>query len=187
LRVAFAENEVSVSFVAFATRFQIRVALHQGSANHPFYAQLKGLRGKAARRAEELDIVPRRKTVFLVSCVSEKHRRPMAARELYCSAWFQKARAFVEREGADWFILSAKYGLVEPDRVIAPYNQTLMDKTIDERKEWSRKVVDRLRMRCAPGTSVVILAGKKYRELLSPALAQLGWRVEVPMEGLGIG
>jgi hypothetical protein len=125
--------------------------------------------------------------VFLVACVSEKHGRAMPARDLYCSAWFQKARAFVEREGADWFILSAKYGLVEPDRVIAPYDETLMDKTIDERREWSRKVVEELGMRCAPGTSVVILAGEKYREFLSPALTQLGWRVEVPMEGLGIG
>jgi hypothetical protein len=187
LRVAFAENEVSVSFVPFATRFQIRVALHQGNANHSFCAQLKSLREKAVRRAEELDIVPRRKTVFLVSCVSEKHGRAMPARDLYCSAWFQKARAFVEKKDAEWFIISAKYGLVRADQVIEPYDETLNEKTIEERREWSRKVAQELRPRCPAGTSVVFLAGEKYREFLAPALRNLGCNVEVPMEGLAIG
>ena len=92
----------------------------QGNANHPFCARLKELRKKAVRRAEELDIAPHRKTVFLVSCVSKKHNRPMPARELYCSAWFQKARAFVERQVGEWFILSAKYGLVAPEVSVGP-------------------------------------------------------------------
>ena len=111
----------------------------------------------------------------------------MPARDLYCSAWFQKARAFVERECAEWFILSAKYGLVEPDQVIEPYNETLNDKTVEERREWSRKVVQELRPRCPAGTSVVFLAGEKDREFLAPALVKRGCRVEVPMEGLAIG
>lgn len=159
----------------------------QGNTNHPFCAFLKELRKRAGRRAEELEIVQRRKTVFLVSCVSEKHNRPMPARELYLSPWFQKARAFVERQVGEWFILSAKYGLVAPDQVIAPYNETLNEKTVAVRREWSRKVVQDLRARCTPGTSVVFLAGEKYRELLVPALRERGCNVEVPMEGLGIG
>lgn len=36
----------------------------QGNAKHPFCAQLQELRNNAVRRAEELDIVPRRRTVF---------------------------------------------------------------------------------------------------------------------------
>ncbi|MGH7878403.1 MAG: DUF6884 domain-containing protein [Candidatus Binataceae bacterium] len=159
----------------------------QGNANYPFSRRLKELRNKAVRRAEELPIVPRRKAVFLVSCVSEKHARPMPARELYCSPWFQKARAFVERQAGEWLILSAKYGLVEPDQVIEPYNETLNEKTIEERREWSKKVVQELRPHCPAGTSVAFLAGEKYREFLAPTLSELGCRVEVPMEGLGIG
>jgi hypothetical protein len=159
----------------------------QGNARHPFCARLKELRQKAKRRAEELEILPGRKTLFLVSCVSEKQDRPMPARELYCSQWFQKARAFVERQGRDWFILSAKYGLVAPDQVIEPYNETLSEKTVAERREWSNKVIQELRTRCTPGTSVVILAGEKYREFLLPALLDLGCNVEVPMTGLARG
>lgn len=58
--------------------------------------------------------------MFLVSCVGDKHSKPLPARELYRSDWFLKARAYVEAQGEEWFILSAKYGLVSPDQVIAP-------------------------------------------------------------------
>jgi hypothetical protein len=159
----------------------------EGNANHPFSPRLIELRRRAVRRAEGLPIVPRRKTLFLVSCVSEKHPRPMPARELYCSIWFQKARAFVEKQTGEWLILSARYGLVEPDKVIEPYNETLNEQTIEERREWSKKVVQELRPHCPAGTSVVFLAGEKYRDFLAPALSELGCRVEIPMEGLAIG
>lgn len=159
----------------------------KGNARHPFCAQLTGLRDKARQRAKELPVVQRRKTLFLVSCVSEKCDRPMPARELYRSEWFQKTRAFVERQAGDWFILSAKHGLVAPDRVIEPYDETLNDKTVEQRREWSRKVSQELSLRCHPGTTVVFLASEKYREFLLPVLKELGFNVEVPMEGLGIG
>lgn len=159
----------------------------QGNTKHPFCVRLKELRRKAIQRAEELDIVQRRKTVFLVSCVSEKHDRPMPASELYCSSWFQKARAFVTRQEGEWFILSAKYGLVAPDQLIEPYDETLNEKTVAERREWSKKVVQELLIRCTPESSVVFLAGEKYREFLLPALMEVGCSVKVPMEGLGIG
>jgi hypothetical protein len=38
-------------------------------------------------------------TVFLVSCVHEKLAQPAPARELYRSAWFLKARRYVEARG----------------------------------------------------------------------------------------
>src|SRR6266508_6085183 len=62
--------------------------------------------------------------LYLVSCVSEKRSAPSAARDLYVSSLFRKARAFVEAQHAPWFILSAEHGLVHPDTVIAPYDRT---------------------------------------------------------------
>jgi hypothetical protein len=49
------------------------------------------------------------------------------------------------------------------------------------------KVIQQLGPHCPAGTSVVLLAGAKYREFLVPALIQLGCFVEIPMEGLAIG
>lgn len=57
----------------------------------------------------------------LVSCVSKKNDYPCLARDLYVSPWFVGARRYEESLGVPWYILSAKYGLVAPDQVIAPY------------------------------------------------------------------
>jgi cytoplasmic iron level regulating protein YaaA (DUF328/UPF0246 family) len=111
----------------------------------------------------------------------------MAAWDLYCSDLFEKARNFVERQGGRWFILSAKYGLVAPEEVIEPYNETLKDKTADERHRWASEVVEELKVHCPRGTTVVFLAGERYREFLVSALREFGTSIEIPMEGLRIG
>ena len=63
--------------------------------------------------------------LFLVSCVKTKLPRRAAAKDLYISDWFRKARACVESTGCPWAILSAEYGLLHPDEVIRPYEKTL--------------------------------------------------------------
>lgn len=122
-----------------------------------------------------------------MSCVSVKKSRPYPARELYCSDWFLKARAYVEAQRAEWFILSAKYGLVAPDDVIRPYNVTLKTIAASQRKEWAYRVATALRPRCPSGSEVVFLAGEAYREHLLFVLNDWGCKVRIPMEGLGIG
>jgi len=158
-----------------------------GNSSHPFCARLQELRSLAGKRAAELEIVLRRRTIFLVSCVAEKRDRPMAARLLYCSDLFEKSRDFVERQKGNWFILSAKYGLVAPTEVIEPYIETLKDKPKDERRRWADEIIQDLRPHCPPGTAVVLLAGERYREFLASSLRELGCSVEIPMEGLRIG
>lgn len=125
--------------------------------------------------------------VFLVSCVSQKKNVPLAAKELYDSAWFQRARMYVESTGSPWFILSAKYGVVDPEAVIEPYNETLNTMSVHRRREWSKKVLSELRKHLQSTDKVVIFAGIKYREFLLRELRSLCSSVEVPMEGLRIG
>lgn len=88
-----------------------------------------------------------------------------------------KARAYVEAQNAEWFILSAKYGLLPPDQVIQPYNATLNDMTAEERRGWARKVADQLRPRCRRGDHIILLAGQNYREHLMPILKEWGCEV----------
>lgn len=125
--------------------------------------------------------------LYLVSCVSQKQRKPMAARDLYCSDWFRKARAYVEAQSGKWFILSAKYGLVEPQEIIAPYEATLSEMSAAKRKVWADKVATELRPRCPRGTKVVVLAGRFYREHLVRMLSHWGCKPDIPLEGMGIG
>lgn len=132
---------------------------------------------------------PLTSTVFLVSCVSAKCSSAAPARDLYLSAWFRKARAWVESHGGRWFILSAAHGLVPPDQIIQPYEKTLKAMPVGERRAWASRVLASLatRLTWAPAEVVVVLAGERYREFLLEPLKALVPRVEVPLAGLGIG
>ena len=126
-------------------------------------------------------------TLYLVSCVGKKRLTRAPARCLYTSGWFQKARTYVETTGRPWFILSAKHGLLDPETVIRPYNKTLNDARRAKRRLWAWKVLDRLKAHLDGVDSVVVLAGKRYREVLEPELLARGIDVCVPMRGLRIG
>ena len=123
----------------------------------------------------------------LISCVKSKGPKATEAKDLYDSALFAKSRKFVEQRCDSWFILSAKYGLVEPVMVIEPYEDTLNKKSRRERDEWADRVWAVLRQRLNPGDQVTVLAGKRYREKLMPLITAHGCQVDVPMEGLSFG
>lgn len=126
-------------------------------------------------------------TVVLVSCVKSKLSHSAPARELYTSAWFQKARDLVEASGARWFILSSRYGLVAPDAEIAPYDYTLNTLGVAERRAWAAKVLDKLLPAMASEKRIVMFAGHRYREFLVEPLQRRGVEVEVPMTNLKRG
>ncbi len=125
--------------------------------------------------------------VGLISCVGKKRPSATQAKDLYDSALFAKSREFVEQRCDSWFILSAKYGLVEPAAVLEPYEETLNTKSRADRDEWAEKVWVSLRQRLKPHDCVTILAGERYRERLLPLIETHGCHVDVPMQGLGIG
>ena len=127
------------------------------------------------------------KTTFLVSCVSKKQTRSAPAGELYVSEWFKKARAYVQAQGVPWFILSAEHGLLDPDRVVTPYEKTLNRISVNERKAWAARVMQQMDAVLPPAGRVVLLAGARYREFLMDYLKRRASTVELPMEGLKIG
>ena len=125
--------------------------------------------------------------ICLLSCVGQKLASPSPARDLYTSSWFIKARAYADKTGQPWFVLSAKYGLVHPDDVIAPYDLTLNKMPVAARRVWARNVFAQLIPHLEDAGSVTVLAGRRYREFLEPKLRSRGLDVAVPMERLRIG
>lgn len=125
-------------------------------------------------------------TIYLVSCVGKKNVDPSQAKDLYASEWFFRARAFVERAGCPWFILSAKFGLVAPEQTIPPYEQTLNDMSRAERQAWGASVQQQIDLSLPRGGRCVVLAGQRYREFLMDYLTTR-YTTEVPMKGLAIG
>jgi hypothetical protein len=67
-------------------------------------------------------------TVGLVRFVKTKLHTPTPAQDLYTSAVFVGRRAWVEQSCDRWFILSAKHGLVDPEQVLEPYDESLVGK-----------------------------------------------------------
>lgn len=130
-------------------------------------------------------ILPR---VALVSCVSKKRDKPSTAFDLYQTPLFDKMNRYTLAQGYDHrFVLSAKYGLLAESETVEPYEMTLNVMTGAECKAWAERTFQQILKALPNGASLDIYAGKKYRQHLLPLLESAGYRVNVPLEGLGIG
>jgi len=89
--------------------------------------------------------------------------------------------------GDCWYILSAKFGLLDPNRIIEPYNTTLVGMNPVAKKLWANRVFAEFKNLYPSSRAVTILAGRRYREFLVPLLIASCYEVHVPLEGKGIG
>ncbi|WP_292531565.1 DUF6884 domain-containing protein [Mesorhizobium sp.] len=125
--------------------------------------------------------------VVLISCVKSKLSHEAAARDLYTSPLFTGPRGLAEGNRVRWYVLSALYGLVAPQSVIAPYDFTLNTRGVSERREWTDRVFRALILAEPDLRRVIMFAGHRYREFLTLKLLERGIHVDVPMEGLRQG
>jgi cytoplasmic iron level regulating protein YaaA (DUF328/UPF0246 family) len=125
--------------------------------------------------------------IALLSCTQRKQTYPCMAQDMYVpSQLFRKAKEYVLKNEYDaWFILSAKYGLLQPNTLIEPYNVSIMDLKKDEIVKWSERITKQLLE--YPVTQVDVFAGSKYRQYLLPLLEKCNIVFRVPLKGLGIG
>ena len=125
------------------------------------------------------------KKIILISCVKEKQKHEAKAKALYISDLFKKSYKYAQLLTPDnIFILSAKYGLLDPEQIIEPYNETLNTKSSDEIREWSKKVITALKGKIdLDETVVIILAGKKYYKYLLPYISNY----KLPLGTLSLG
>jgi len=61
-------------------------------------------------------------SIAITNCVNKKRSHATKARDLYVSMAFNAKVNFIEKHYSEWYILSAKYGIISPDEVIEPYN-----------------------------------------------------------------
>jgi hypothetical protein len=107
--------------------------------------------------------------IVLISCVSKKLSYKTKAKNLYVSPLFRYNLRHAHSLNPDKiFILSAKYGLVDLEEEIEPYDQTLNNMSKEGRGGWDE---------------FIFLAGEKYRKFLIPHIKNY----QIPMQGLGIG
>jgi hypothetical protein len=67
-------------------------------------------------------------TIYLVACGKEKVQHSIKARGMYTGSYFKACLKYAESQSNDGiFILSAKYGLVELEEIIQPYDLVIGD------------------------------------------------------------
>jgi hypothetical protein len=121
--------------------------------------------------------------VGLVGCSSQKALGAAPAKDLYGSALFRAARAYVERTCSRWYILSAKYGVLEPGRVIAPYDMKMQRSGA---AKWGRLVGEQLDAQIPElDAELIVLAGERYVDPINIVDREFYW--SEPLRGLGIG
>jgi hypothetical protein len=128
--------------------------------------------------------------IGLVGCVKSKRQHPCAARDMYISTLFHGRMRAVEASCDTWFVLSAKHGLLDPYKIIEPYDVALKDLSPAAQRAWSAEVLDSLHLRLGDlrGRAFEIHAGSAYRDNgLVSGLESTGATVENPTEGLTIG
>ena len=123
--------------------------------------------------------------IILISCVSKKQKQKSKSKDLYISPLFKYNMNYAKSLNPDRiFILSAKYGLVDLDTEIEPYDLTLNKMSSDEIKRWSEDVLKHLREVSDLGEDeFIFLAGERYRKYLLPEIKNY----KIPLKGLGIG
>ncbi|MGY1722753.1 DUF6884 domain-containing protein [Blastococcus sp. SYSU DS0533] len=126
--------------------------------------------------------------VVLVGCSGSKAAGPAPAAELFTGATFRKARDLAVRSGRPWYVLSAKFGLLHPEEVVAPYDVYLPKQSARYRSAWAVWVVAQLGERHdLRGLAVEAHAGSAYCEPLISPLARAGGTLVQPLAGLRQG
>jgi len=127
--------------------------------------------------------------IGLISCVKTKRDEPATPKNLYTSDYFEKMRAYAEQYHDDWWILSAKHGLLGPDGdLIEPYDETLSGARVATKRAWAEGVADQLDEQglLSEEVTFVFHAGKDYYEELLPLIEDTGVSIEIPTEGLDL-
>ena len=123
--------------------------------------------------------------IVFISCVKLKQKKRCRAEELYISDLFKKELAYAKSlKPRRIYILSAKYGVVELDDIINPYELTLNRMKEEDRKKWAFNCYKQLVSKNIDfNEKTIFLCGNNYRKYLMRMFKD----AEAPLKKLGIG
>ncbi len=108
------------------------------------------------------------KVLVINSCSQGKQPQPAPAREFYTGQLFHMVRKFSELHGFEQRILSGKYGLLTLDDLVDPYDLKITTKA--DIKRVQEKCLYRLVELHKTYDTIIIILGKKYRDVISPII-----------------
>lgn len=127
--------------------------------------------------------------IALISCTKQKQTYTCEAEVMYQpSTLYTKINRYIQNMGFDeMYILSAKYGLLDKNKIIDPYDVTMLNMKSNDRKKWADKVFQELKKKISRDNQIYIFAGEKYRQYLIPKLEDAGYTCHIPLKGMQIG
>ena len=119
---------------------------------------------------------------IIVPCTKRKvwdaspNAGPVPARDAYTGPAFMTWRAFAEDSGSPWFVLSTKYGLIEPQVTISNYNIPISEAEADpEFLERLRAQVAELQIDACE--HVLVLDLERFHALMQQAMGPAAGKV----------
>jgi hypothetical protein len=126
-------------------------------------------------------------SVILVGGGKAQLSEPAAARDLYVSPLFARRRARAEASGVPWFVVSGRWGLLDPGDLLAPYSFALAQQSVSYQRAWGRFVAEQLCLvnPIGRGDVVEICAAAAHAAALTAPIEYLGARVRRVAVGAG--
>jgi hypothetical protein len=123
------------------------------------------------------------KTVVLLMCGKNKLSHRAKAKDLYTSPRFQKSIEYAETitDYSNIYVLSAKHGLLGLEQEICPYNKSIYQMSVQEKKIWADRVIKSLNnISNIKEDKYIFLTDDDYSEFLLPFLVYY----ELPLKGI---
>ena len=124
-----------------------------------------------------------KKILVIAGCSSKKLLYAAPAKNLYQGTLFKKIKKLVTYNQLDFMILSAKYGIIHENDIIKPYNKTLKNK--NDILKLRKKVIPKLKAIELNYDLIIIIMGKKYRDVLSPLFDDNKYKMIYDQRGIG--
>ncbi len=132
------------------------------------------------------------KNVYLIACTKLKQEYCCTAEEMYMKSSLYKlsyeyCMNQVDNKDSQIYILSAKHHLLPLQKVIDPYNETLINKNTKEKKEWGKIVYNQMKETFdMDNTHFIFLTGREYMKPIIPYLETYQYSNPIPLR-YGIG
>jgi len=152
------------------------------------YSALKSAPVQLAMRASsDIEALDPAKCHALISCSKSKSGHRDLARNMYVSPLYRKSVMVAESWGVSFSILSAKYGLLDPEETIEPYDLTLKGASRQFKSDWAYKVDEQIRKSINRKKRLIMLAGDDYYAPLTEVVTSDPLIYLAPMQGLSLG
>ena len=129
------------------------------------------------------------KTVAIIPCTNQKSDTPGPAREVWIGHHFQLVLAHAEMFYDKVLVMSYKYGFIDPDFVIEPYDIDIRESKAAEKLRWWFNLRSDIRLLSSWNPLLVgLYTGDVERDRIIREFVRSGTRqVILPFEGLSIG